>query len=272
MKYCRGLSSLHLGGILWLTACVGIPNLIGAGSILPEAWQALSTEFYDDAVREFAASGNSREARLGIAMAQFNQPPVSSASLAEAQRQLEELTNTNDEIGHAALYYLARLRQWHPIKPDPSAAAQLYERLVNTRADDRWCRLALIKLAILRLAVLPSPGDLPSQFAAVELFLGRTTDSVTKRDLHLVIAEVRLHRELYDSTTLGHLQSALSERTLSADLRADLLVQIGRMALKFGDPAMACAHFTIFLKEFPKDRRHYEVRQMLEHPGQTLPP
>lgn len=263
MKFCPSLSSFRLGAGLWLAALTGLADVAHAGTNLTEAWNTLSTGFYDDAIRQFTASGNSRAAQLGTAIAQCNRPPVTASSLAEAQRQLEELAAANDEIGRAAQYFLARLWQWHPMTPDTAAAARLYERLVATGADDHWCRLALVKLAILRLTALGAANGLPARLTSTEQLLTRTADPVTQRDLHLVIAEVRLHHELYDAPTFAHLQAALGDRTLPADLRADLLVQTGRIAVKLGDATTARAHFEIFLREFPKDRRHFEVQQAL---------
>ena len=239
---------------------------------LAEAWQTLSTGQCDDAIRQFAAAGASREARLGLAMAQFNRPPVTASSLDDARQQFEQLTAGNDEVGHAARYFLGRLQQLHPLNPDPAAAARTYERLIATGADDRWCRLGLVKLAVLRLTVLPSPNGFAAQLASAEPLLARTADPVTQRDLHLVISEVRLHHELYDAGTLGHLQAALGEPTLPADLRADLLIQTARLSLKLGDPATARAHYERFLREFPKDRRHFTVQEALAHLGRPFPP
>ncbi len=240
--------------------------------VLAEAWQTLSDGFYDDAIRQFAAAGDSRESRLGRAMAQCNRPPVTTSSLGDAQRQFEELAAADDDIGHAARYFLGRLQQLHPMTPDPTAAARTYERLVATGADDRWCRLALVKIAVLRLTVLPSPNGLAAHLATAEPLLARTNDPVTRRDLHLVISEVRMHHQHYDATTLGHLQAALSEPTLPADLRADLLVQTAQVSLQLGDPAATRAHYGRFLREFPKDRRHYTVQQALARLGGPLPP
>jgi len=269
MKFGRWLS-------LALTAAALVPaaqaQTKSTAPVLAEAWQTLSDGFYDDAIRQFAATGSSREARLGLAMAQFNRPPVTSSSLDDACRQFEELAGGDDDTGHAARYFLGRLQQLHPMAPDPAAAARTYERLVATGADDRWCRLALVKLAVLRLTILPSPNGLPAQLLAAEPLLSRTADPVTRRDLHLVLSEVRMHHQLYDATTLGHLQAALNEPTLPADMRADLLIQTAQISLKLGDLATARARYERLLREFPKDRRHYTVKQALAHLGKPFPP
>jgi hypothetical protein len=272
MKLRRILPLACLGAMVAPVCGVGAEESGAIRRGLSEAWQTLSTGFPDEAARQFAATGNSREARLGIAMVKFNRPPVTPSSLAEAQRQFEALATVEDATGHAARYFLGRLQQLHPLTPDPGAAARTFERLAATGADDRWCRLALIKLALLRLTVLTSANGLPAQLAGAETLLARTADPVTRRDLHLVISEVRMHHRLYDSVTLGHLQAALAEPTLPADLRADLLVQIAQVARLLGDRAVARVHYEIFLREFPKDRRHFTVGQALAYLGGPFPP
>lgn len=243
-----------------------------AGPSLAAAWQMLSIGFYADAADQFTVTGPSREARLGLAIVQLNRPPIMPSSLAEAQRQFTELAGGNDTIGHAACYFLARLQQMHPMMPDPAAAARAYEQLVATGADDTWCRLALVKLAILRLTVLPAAGDAAARLAAVEPLLARTADPATRRDLHLVLAEARLNREIYDAITLGHLRAALSTTTASDTMRADLLIQIARVATLLGDRAMAQEHYERFLHDYPKERRCYTVSTALAHLGGAFPP
>lgn len=255
----------------WLLVCLSavlLPALHGAPASLTPAWQALSDGFYEEAMRQFATAGDSREAQLGLAMAQCNRAPITASSLDQAREQFERLASGDDEISHAARYFLGRLQQLHPLSPDVTAAARRYEQLVATGADDRWCRLALVKLAVLRLTGSASPESI----AAVEPMLTRTADPVTRRDLHLVISEVRLHRGMIDATTFAHLQAALDEPTLPADLRADLLIQTARVALQLSDQAMARAHYERFIREFPKDRRLFTIQQALAHLGEPFPP
>lgn len=239
---------------------------------LADAWQSLSVGFYSDAIDQFNATGSSREAQLGLAIAQLNRPPVTPSSLAEAQRQLTLLASGDDAFGHAARYFLGRLQQIHPMTPDPTAAAREYERLVATGADDTWCRLALVKLAILRLSVLPAAGTLAVQLAAVEPLLARTADPATQHDLHLVIAEARLNHEIYDAITLGHLQAALATTREADTMRADILIQVARVATLLGDQATAKAHYERFLHDYPKERRFFTVSTALAHLGGVFPP
>lgn len=229
---------------------------------LTKAWQALSIGFYTDAAQLFAQAGEGREARLGAAIASLNRPPVTRSSLAAAEQVFDELAAGDDRIAHAALYFAGRLRQLHPMEPDLAGAERCFERLVATGADDAWCRLALVKLAILRLTA-PRGKDVSTRLAQADWFLSRAQDENTARDLHLVIAEVRLDHRLYDPETLKHLEAALAGPRLADDLRADLLIQCGRLAAKLDKPGLARLRFQMFLDENPKERRNYTVRQAL---------
>jgi tetratricopeptide (TPR) repeat protein len=239
--------------------------------LVQDGWQALSIGQYVEAIDLFDTAGASREVQLGLAIAQLNRPPVTPSSLAEAQRQLEALAG-DDALGHAARYFLGRLQQIHPMRPDPAAAARDYEALVATGTDDTWCRLALVKLAILRLTVLRTPGALPEQLAAVEALLARTSDPATLHDLHLVMAEARLNHEIYDATTLGHLRAALATTRESDTMRADLLIQVGRLASMLGERDVAREHYARFLHDYPKERRNYTVSMALTHLDGPFPP
>ena len=267
-----GRSALAVFGAgCWLAAPLHAAEPAGSPPFAA-AWQALSVGSYEDAGDQFARAGADRQARLGAAIALINRPPVTPSSLAEAQHRFTELARGPDETAHAARYFLGRMQQLHPIAPDPVAAAREYEALVATGADDLWCRLALLKLAILHLTVLPGPGEPAARFAAVEPMLARTQDDLTRRDLHLVIAEARMSRRVYDPATLGHLQAALAATAPDDALRPDLLVQTGRLASLLGDRATVRASYEAFLRDYPKDRRWYTVNSALAHVDGSFPP
>jgi hypothetical protein len=256
----------------WLACLLGLhlPGQVCATEELGASWQALSYGFYNDAGDAFVRAGDARAARLGAAIAQINRSPITATSLTEARRQLEALLAGEDEIAHAARYFLGRLHQLHPIQPDAAAAAREFETLVATGADDVWCRLALVKLAILQLTTLPAAGGLDARLAAVAPYFDRTQAPSARRDLHLVIAEVLLHHQRYDAITRTHLQAALAAPGLNDDIRADLLIQIARLSEILGDTAMSRSHYERFLREFPRDRRQPTVELILsgrEAPG-----
>jgi hypothetical protein len=239
----------------------------GAATPLSVAWQTLSVGSDADAFNQFSGQENSREAQLGAALALINRPPITPSSIEAARTHLSALAEGRDEFAHAARFFLGRLHQLNPIEPNPAGAAAEYEALIASGADDPWCRLALVKLAILRLTVVPPPGDAAAPFATVNAFIGRTDDPRTQRDLHLIIAEARLNRRMYDAVTLRHLNAALAATGAKDALRTDLLIQIGRLAEKLGDRELARVHFQQFLTDYPKERRAYTVGAALANLG-----
>lgn len=268
----QGTTFRRWGGAIlsvWLAGAVTAPAKTKPD--LTEAWHALSIGFYADAARLFAERGAEREARLGATIAMMNQPPVTQSTIAAGLATFTALAAGTDEVAHAARYFEGRVWQLHPMAPNPAAAERCFEELVATGADDHWCRLALVKLAILRLAA-PASDDVAARLGPADGLLARTRDPRTQRALHLVVAEVRLHYGLYDAETRRHLEAALAGPLLAEDLRADLLIQCARLATKLGDPAAARAHYGAFLKAYPKDRRHFTVRRALAALPEELTP
>jgi len=241
---------------------------LGATDLEP-AWQALSYGFYQEAGELFRTTGDTPASRLGASLAALNQATTTQALLDEIRREWEALTTTPGETARAARYLLGRWYQLHPYTPDPAAAADQYRRLLKATSDDLWQRLAVVKLAILHLTALPQPAGLDARLPEADALVQQTTDPVTRRDLHLVIAEVRLHHRRYDAGTRDHLLAAL-ETPAPADLRADLLIQVARLSHLLEEPAVARSYYQRFIREHPLDRRCSMVELILaggETPG-----
>jgi hypothetical protein len=230
---------------------------------LASAWQALSIGSYDAAFAQFDALGGSRAARLGAALAVMQRAPMTTSSLAAARERFTALTAIDDEYGHAAHYFLGRLAGLNAFTPEPVEAALHFEHLAASGADDTWCRLALVKLAILRLSGATGKLSDEPRLASAEPLLARTRDPTTLRDLHVVIADARLHARRYDATTLAHLRAAFDLTPAGDTARADLAVQVGRLAEILGDRAVAEQHYRLFLEENPRERRAYTVSDAL---------
>lgn len=240
---------------------------LGATDLEP-AWQALSYGFHQEAGELFRTT-DTPASRLGASLAALNRATTTQASLDEIRREWEALTTTPGESARAARYLLGRWYQLHPYTPDPAAAADQYRRLLEAASDDLWQRLAVVKLAILHLTALPQPAGLDARLAEAGALLQQTTDPATKRDLHLVIAEVRLHHRRHDAGTRDHLLAAL-DSPAPADLRADLLIQVARLSQLLDEPAVARSYYQRFIREHPLDRRCSMVELILaggETPG-----
>ena len=250
-----------------------VPGLAGplpaGGGEAAAGWSALSINSPREALAAFQASGSLREGRLGAALASAQMPPVTPDSMARAGRELEELAAGTDETARAARYCLGRLIQLSPFTPDPAAAARHFHLLVNTGADDEWCRLALLKLALIQLVVLTRPADLPAGLAQTEALFTKTTHPATRRDLHLILAEVRLYHGRRDAATLAHLRAAAAIGGLDDSMHGDLLIQQARLSTELGEVEAARGFYGEFLRLYPKDSRHFTVQGALAAlPGQ----
>lgn len=259
------LSGLSRAGLFALTLLT--PRLDATN--LEPAWQALSHGFYQEAAELFRATEDTPASRLGASLSALNRGTTTVTALDEIHREWEALAITAGEPARAARYLLGRWYQLHPYTPDPLTAADQYRQLISSATDDLWHRLAVVKLAILHLTALPQPAGLNARLAEADALLRETTDPVTKRDLHLVIAEVRLHHRRHDAGTRDHLLAALNTAA-PADLRADLLIQVARLSQLLKEPTVARSYYQRFVREHPLDRRCSMVGLILaggETPG-----
>jgi hypothetical protein len=55
-------------------------------------------------------------------------------------------------------------------------------------------------------------------------------------------------------------------------MRADLLIQVARLASLLGDRATARVNYERFLQDYPKERRCFTVSEALAHLDGTFPP
>lgn len=209
-------------------------------------------------------------ARLGEAVALSQVPPTTQDSLANVRRILQEVVSSDDSAAaHAAKFHLGRLAQFDPFGPDPVTAATHYEELIATGIDDEWTRLARVKLSLLYLVGLPDGGELAVRLERVEGLIANTTAPAARRDLHLIVAEVRLYNGLQDATTLAHLAAAATTGGLDEMMQADLLIQRARLSERLERRDEARTLYREFLKTYPKDNRHYTVAATLRELERT---
>ena len=257
-------SAAFLLALAFLLAPLRLPAAPAASPLL-EAWQSLAVSSSREARRLFqtAASNapDSRPAALGLALSSLGFSSFDATRLEEIRAQLTALADGNDAAARAALYFLGRIAQLYARPADPALAAQYYRQLIARGLDDYWSRNAVVKLALLELFSLPQPGGREARLARAELLLADTTDALARRDLHLVLAEVLLRWHASDERALSHLEAAEQIGGLDDTTRADVLVQIGELARLRGDTLTARRHYDLFLREYPRERRTYFVRQ-----------
>lgn len=241
-----------------------------APSIAIKAWQDSARYFANEAHHEFERvvkqpGGDTREVRLGMALSLLSVQPVLPENLARARATLHELATGDDEYGLAARFFEARMAQSFREEPDFAAAAAGYLALARGHGSTYWGQLALTKLAVLTLYVLPAENA-ATRIATAEALLPRA-EPVGARDLHLMIADATLYYGRPKADALAHLVAAakLSEHLpLSETIRADMYVQIGDLSARLGDVAQANVYAEKMAKEYPRDWRNWSLRQVID--------
>ncbi len=226
------------------------------------AWELVARHLPTDAqARLGATTGGGREAAFAAAVVLLDRPPVTDAKLTTAAAQLADLARGDDEIAAAAGYLEARLYQAHFFSPDPARAARAYAALAARQPHSPWAQLGLVKLALLRLYVLPEPASPAARVAAAEALLAQVEIPALQRDLHLVLGRGRLFFQL--PGVLPHLLAADRIGGLAGTVRSDLQLQIAELSRRAGEPAQARRYFKAFLAENEVDPRVYTVRARL---------
>ncbi len=81
-----------------------------------------------------------------------------------------------------------------------------------------------------------------------------------------------MSREIYLMRPRSATLAALATTRESDTMRADLLIQIARLASRLGDRATAKEHYEQFLRDYPKERRAFTVSEALAHLDSPFPP
>lgn len=213
------------------------------------------------------------ELALGDALTLLTKQPATLAQREEARRKLRALAVGEDDPAQAAKYFLARLAQGDEPAPHFEEAAALYRELLARHAEGYWGQLALGKLAVLQLYVLPiaSPA---ARLDSVETLLPRAAPTL-RRDLHLMLADAGLFYRQDERAALQHLLAAEAldhgEQHLGASRRADLLVQIADISARLDELAQAKRYAQLLAGEFPQDWRMYPLQQLIQAMAEGRP-
>lgn len=229
-----------------------------------EAWQLLANYRSDLALPKFEQQTAARPARLGEALSLLAQPSPVPDRVGRARAILTALAADGaDDIALGARFYLARLAEFSAEPPDPVLAAAEFRRLITEHPDSPWAQAAVARLAILLLYTPAGPAEPAARLAAAEQLLAPAHQPTAIAELHLVIADAVFHHRLPDRLALPHLRAALQTGTLDPTTRADVLVQAGELSRLEGHTAQAEAYYRMFLAEYPRDARHFNVGKEL---------
>lgn len=257
-----------------LAACLlAVPLLGGAAgpADLESAWGEGARLDFTGAARAFGRLGDGREARFGRAVMLLNAQPRSAANTAAARDLLTALRTEDpgDDTGVGALYYLARIAQFHEAQPDLATARARFTELIARHDAHFYGQLARLKLATLEIYAPATPSPAAQRVAAAEALGAPLRQASLARDFHLLVAEACLRFELPVARALDHFLAAeATGAPVREVVRAALFVQIAECARETGRPELARRFYERFLAEFPRDARGATVRSRLA----ALPP
>jgi len=229
------------------------------------AWELVGRHLANDALAGLKAGREhgSREAAFAEAVVRMDSQPVTDPGLRQVEARLAELARGGDEIADASAYLIGRLYQAHFFTPDYARAAQEYERLAARSPGSYWAQLGLVKLALLKLYLLPEPGQPAARVAAAEALLPRLTVPDLRRDAHIVIGRAGLFHEQPMDGVLAHLLEADRLGGLTGLRRGELQLQIAELSRREGRWEQARVYFQRFVDENEVDGRIYTVKAKL---------
>ena len=252
----------------WLCLLLGVGwawTARAADADVTAAWELVGRHLANDALvglRKSHGAGG-REAAFAEAVVRMDSQPVTDPGLRQVEARLAELARGGDEIADASAYLIGRLYQAHFFTPDYARAAQEYERLAARSPGSYWAQLGLVKLALLKLYLLPEPGQPAARVAAAEALLPRLTVPDLRRDAHIVIGRAGLFHEQPMDGVLAHLLEADRLGGLTGLRRGELQLQIAELSRREGRWEQARVYFQRFVDENEVDGRIYTVKAKL---------
>lgn len=253
---------LPLLGLVLAGAC---SVLRAADADVTAAWELVGRHLANDALVGLAKqrADGSREAAFAEAVVRMDSQPVTEPGLRSVEARLAELARGDDEIADASAYLIGRLYQAHFFTPDYARAAEEYERLAAKSPGSYWAQLGLVKLALLRLFLLPEPAEPAARVAAAEALLPRIHRPELQRDAHIVIGRAGLFHQQPLDAVLAHLVEADRIGGLAMLKRGELQIQIGELSRRAGRWEQARVYFQRFVDENDVDGRVHTVKVKL---------
>ena len=235
-------------------------------------WRQASELLVDDALARLPpdrAAGSDAERRAlaytrGVLL--LNTQPKLQGNIDQARTLLESVrkVRADDDTGLGALYYLARIAQFHTDPHDPAKAAALYAELIARSPDHPLAQEAVARLAALQLFENVSPDELRARLARFEAAAAGLHAPSARRDLHFVLASALLNATDDRAGALRHLLAAEEAGIARTQLAGDTMVRIAVLARELGQRDVAIAHYRKFLAAFERDGRAYMLGEQLK--------
>ncbi len=219
--------------------------------------------FIELAARE---AEDSREVRFGEAITLLGVNPKTESNVERAAGILDSLARqeTPDRFTIPALYYRARIEQIHAFEPDLASATDLYEAVRQRDPAHPLAELALVKLAIIRLAAEPDDAIVKQRAAEFQNQVAGLRYLPARRDLSLLLSRIDETRLNDKSSALDNLLEAQRSGITRDVTRASTLVRTAELARAVGRLDLARDSYQRFLKEFPRETRVRLVKDRLK--------
>ncbi len=259
-------SARALPPFLFITCWFVTPLAFSAEAVTDrDVWQAIADLRITDAQRDLKKAPQDRSTTLAEAVTLIARQPATDGNMHEAEQKLLPLSDGTDEIADQAAYLQARIYQIHLQQPDYAKAAELYTALAARRPQSHWAQLGLVKLALLKLYVLPdSAAAGADRLAPAEALLPQIHEPLLQRDLHLQIGQAGVILKQPLPRFVPHLATAARIGGITGTAREDLIVQVGELSRRAGFLAQAKEFFELYLREYPTNVRAYSAKERLK--------
>jgi hypothetical protein len=262
-----------------LTLLAGLVLAVtAAGSELAAGWQALADYHAPQALAVFdrhVSDPNpavAREARFGRGVALLDRQPVTPGQVEEARNLFTALTDSGtDDPAQGARFFLGRIAQHHLAEPDAVEAARQFRQLIAEHENSVWAQSALSRLALLEIYELNLSSPPAARLAEAEKLLAHARTPSAESELHLALADAIFFYRLPAGGALPHLLAAERLGRLDWTARMEALVQIAELSRLAGNRQQAAQFYRTFLKENPRDLRHYIVSERLAEMEKPAP-
>lgn len=235
-------------------------------------WDLLSQYRFKEALLAFEQPGATdqdapRDQALGQALSKLVSPSYSEAHLPGIVATLEQIweSNPHDQLGLWAGYYLGRIHQNQgKTNADFDTALAWFQRVATTGENDTIAQIARLKaIGLILYAPIEAAPSAEERFIQAQQWVTQITEPHLRINALLVLGNGMLYRDAAPGRVLPAFQSAWQIGVTDPTARAQVLVQMGNLATKLGNPPMAADYYRQFLEEFPTEKRHQLVRDQL---------
>jgi tetratricopeptide (TPR) repeat protein len=247
---------------------ISVPSAVAASSStttpLASAWRDTALGLSKDALPVFQATAGP-EARFGEALTLLLRQPKTSGNIEQAESILRLLADAqpDSDLGIASRYYLARIAQIHRQRPDPSIAHEILQALVSDHPKHPIAQQALVKLALLDLYTAMPAAEHRALLDTYANQVVTLSDAVSKRDLHLLLADTAQRFGYPPQLALHHLVAAEALGLARRVEQANTWIRIGLLAADLDQPELARRFFERFLATFNRDNRRLMIQERL---------